>query len=409
MFPIRLVIAVMLTLSQGLICAQDDAVIEQMNQGNLALWKFVNKAPQRSGSKPKVIPAKIEEPVRARNRGRRATKRESSVKPVRAPFLKNRRRRLSSPRTPFRSESQPEKLKSETSASQNRPEAGQLNSSSVKRESVIKSVPSKVQEPSGIESKSTARELSRRELRRLNKQRNEAMKEKMEKAEIISASEFNALEKKRRLTTRKSPQLSSSETTLHSRERSRPVPLAKERVPIQTRNRIRSKNRLKIWNFAFGIRNFFDDDPDGFKHDSELTVQLGRNLSKNQRVFVEHKDVLLSRTGSGKLSRLGVGYEVRIPGVFDRYPRLSPYASILIDYWKGRLAVFGNNLMLESVDKSIQMVPRLGFTYEIGEDTDLDVYLEKGGGDLTFIDVAGNTILIEARAVLYGLGVRHSF
>lgn len=405
MFPIRLVIAVMLTLSQGLICAQDDAVIEQMNQGNLALWKFVNKAPQRSGSKPKVIPAKIEEPVRARNRGRRAKRRESSVKPVRAPLLKNRRRRLSSPRTPFKPESQSEKLKTEISTSQNR----QLNSPSVKRESAMKTVPTKLQEPSRIESKSTARELSRRELRRLNKQRNEAMKEKMEKADIISASEFNALEKKRRLTTRKSPQLSSSETTLHSRERSRPVPLAKERVPIQTRNRIRSKNRLKIWNFAFGIRNFFDDDPDGFKHDSELTVQLGRNLSKNQRVFVEHKDVLLSRTGSGKLSRLGVGYEVRIPGVFDRYPRLSPYASVLIDYWKGRLAVFNNNLMSEGADKSIQIVPRLGFTYEIGEDTDLDVYLEKGGGDLTFIDVAGNTILIEARAVLYGLGVRHSF
>jgi|GEM_PF-1420481 len=406
MFPIRLVIAVLLTLSQGLICAQDDAVIEQMNQGNLALWKFVNKAPQRPVFRPKS--KKAEKPARAKNRGRRATKRESSVKPVRAPFLKNRRRRLSTPQTPFAPEPQPEKLKPEISASQNR-QLININPSPVKRESAMKPVPSKLQEPSKIESKGTVRELSRRELRRLNKQRNEAMKEKMEKAEIISASEFNAREKRRRLTTSKNPQLPSNRTTQHDEERSRPVPLAKERVPIQTSNRIRSKNRLKIWNFAFGIRNFFDDDPDGFKHDSELTVQLGRNLSKNQRVFVEHKDVLLSRTGSGKLSRLGVGYEVRIPGFFDRYPRLSPYASLLIDYWKGRLAVFNNNLMSEGADKSIQIVPRLGFTYEIGEDTDLDVYLEKGGGDLTFIDVAGNTILIEARAVLYGLGVRHSF
>lgn len=395
MFSIRLLIASMLTLSQGLLCAQGDAVVEQMNQGNMALWKFVNKAPKTAVSKP--TPKEVDKPARARNRGRRKTKRESPARPVRAPVLKNRRRRLGSPQTPFTQDTQPQKPKSETHSSRNMQETGQLNSLSVKRESVRKATPPMAHKSSSIESKSTARELSRRELRRLNKQRNEAMKEKMEKAEIISASEFNALEKRRRLSSSK------------PRQKSRPAPLAKERVPIQTRNRIRSKNRLKIWNFAFGIRNFFDDDPDGFKHDSELTVQLGRNLSKNQRVFVEHKDVLLSRTGSGKLSRLGFGYEVRIPGFFDRYPRLSPYASLLVDYWKGRLAVFNNNLMSEDVDKSTQIVPRLGFTYEIGEDTDLDVYLEKGGGDLTFIDVEGNTILIEARAVLYGLGVRHSF
>jgi hypothetical protein len=191
-----------------------------------------------------------------------------------------------------------------------------------------------------------------------------------------------------------------------------PIQLVPELPPPPPRShrvhRASTGKRYKLWDFSIGVRNVTDNNPDGFRHDTEIYHRISRKLPSRHKVFLEYKTVALKGEGAGFFTKTSIGFQ-QFYKRLDSGALYNPYLAFILDHWTGDLETYQGIAIAKKKASTDHFTTRFGFEYSLTKATNLDFFFEDGGGHLDFVDANGSTIEVHARNKLYGFGILHDF
>ncbi len=164
----------------------------------------------------------------------------------------------------------------------------------------------------------------------------------------------------------------------------------------------------KLWDFALGVRNVTDNNPDGFRHDTEIYHRISRKLPSRHKVFLEYKTVALKGEGAGFFTKTSIGFQQFLKRL-DSGALYNPYLAFVLDHWAGDLETYQGVAITKKKASTDHFTTRFGVEYSLTDTTNLDFFFEDGGGHLDFVNANGSTIEVHSREKLYGFGLNHEF
>jgi hypothetical protein len=201
--------------------------------------------------------------------------------------------------------------------------------------------------------------------------------------------------------------------------KSKVVPTRKQRVRIRrkhkntgrkhkvTRDRGRKLSRdekLSLWNFQMGVRNPGSTNSSDLGNDG-LFYQVSKQMNNGDRAFVEMKQWKVKNRGNGKFHAAGIGWK----HYYEKHKtnrKITPYVAGVLDHVNGSLDNY-DGVSVKQTRSKVQATARLGAEIKLDQFLNMDVYLERGGQSLEFVDASGNAVPIKSKNTIYGLGLNY--
>ena len=197
------------------------------------------------------------------------------------------------------------------------------------------------------------------------------------------------------------------------------VPVNRQRVRIRRKHKNRSRNKkknrkrgrklnrdekLSLWNFQMGIRNPGSTNSNDLGNDA-MYYQVSKQMKNGNRALFEYKQWKVKNGGNGKFRAMGVGWK----HYYEKYQKdrkVNPYVAGIVDHVNGNLNYY-NGVSVNKSRSRIQATARLGAEIKLDQFLNMDVYVERGGQTLEFVDANGTAIPLKSKNTILGMGLNY--
>ncbi|PCJ18204.1 MAG: hypothetical protein COB02_11490 [Candidatus Cloacimonadota bacterium] len=181
--------------------------------------------------------------------------------------------------------------------------------------------------------------------------------------------------------------------------------LGRKKTNFKQRGKKLTRNeKISLWNFQMGVRNPGSTNSNDLGNDG-IYYQISKQMKNGHRAFVEYKQWKVKNSGNGKFHSTGIGWK-HYYEKYNKDRKVNPYVAGVVDHVNGSLNNY-NGVAVKQTRSKVQATARIGAEIRLDQFLNMDIYLERGGQTIEFVDANGVAIPLKSKNTIYGLGLNY--